>query len=751
MTTQLKRTTLKLAINNPAQLPREILIEQFVAHQDILERLLKELRRAAKGREHRHQLLQAPRGMGKTTMLLRLAYAIEDDAELSQKWLPLIFPEEQYNVSELSDFWVNCLNAACNYLDERNRWPEAQELEAFVAALPDEEAARAEQALQKLTAWADAQGRGLVLLADNLNLILDRLKKEHWALRGVMAQEKRLFFVGASSVPVASTYLYEGAFYDYFTVEKLYPLNEQQARTLTFKLAEMNETPHVKGILDNDPGRFAAIYLLTGGNLRTLVLLYEVLATEDTGRVVNDLESLLDRVSPLYKAIADNFAPRLQKVMDALALHWHPMTAAEVAAATRLDVNNASAQLDRLINEGYVEKVAYAREPGVEIPSKLDFQVAERFFNIWYLMRVGRQRRRRLIWLIEFIRLFYGDQELERRARRYAQLPQAGDAGELRTHADLARAFAASEYVRDEELKKQLGENYARCRKLAAELEYAPNRQDLQNQLVEELKDARAVDVQETLESPIARAWELRLRADVQYNRGEYEQAMTTYRQAIELNPGDYASKHMLSYLLHVKLAKYDEAEIAYHQAIAENKQFARPYNGLAYLYYEQNHKLEEAEKLARQAIELNISPSELVNCSHTLACILTRLQKWDEAADLARHFIMSGDTEFQKSYWSYIVDFFHEATRTGHAAEAAVLLEEIKDAEGVAYSERWLPLYQALQAAAGSKTPLLRLAPEVKRPAEEMLKLLLPEGFPPAPPAPAPRRKLGRVGRVTS
>ncbi|MGH8565943.1 MAG: hypothetical protein ACREXW_18395 [Gammaproteobacteria bacterium] len=46
-----------------------------------------------------------------------------------------------------------------------------------------------------------------------------------------------------------------------------------------------------------------------------------------------------------------------------------------------------------LENDGYLmEHAGYGEK-------KAAYQIAERFFNIWYLMRASRRVRRKLIWL----------------------------------------------------------------------------------------------------------------------------------------------------------------------------------------------------------------------------------------------------------------------------------------------------------------------------------------------------------------
>src|SRR5262245_6299473 len=154
---------LSLAVYNPALLKKDDLIAQFIARRPLLDHLVGELRRSGKT-GYQHHLIIGPRGSGKTTLLRRLRFAIEDDAELSSGWLPLVFPEEQYNVSRLSDLWVNCLEALSDMLERGNRKDESESLDQRIdELLADDEKRRAQAALDLLVGWAKKEDRGLVL------------------------------------------------------------------------------------------------------------------------------------------------------------------------------------------------------------------------------------------------------------------------------------------------------------------------------------------------------------------------------------------------------------------------------------------------------------------------------------------------------------------------------------------------------------------------------------------------------------
>lgn len=383
------------ALYNPALWSRDEVRTYYIARQRLLERFLDDFRREKPGTRPQHRLILGQRGMGKSTLLRRLAIGIDDDAELAGQWLPLVFPEEQYNVATLADFWLNCLDALGDFLEARGDLAEMQAIDAEVERLDRKDG---EGALQTLLRFAKKLDRRLLLLVDNIDLILERIRKNDWVLREALQEHPELLLVGASSRALEATYDYGAAFYDFFRIDELRGLSETEMRETIVALARQRGAEEVVRRVESDPGRLRVLHTLTGGNPRTAVLLYGVLLKGVDGDVRSDLEALLDEVTPLYKARFDELPAQAQQLLDKVALHWDPISARQAADALGWTVNLASAQLDRLVQAGVVEKVKAGSG------KRMAFQVAERFFNIWYLMRASRRVRRRLMWLVEFLR-----------------------------------------------------------------------------------------------------------------------------------------------------------------------------------------------------------------------------------------------------------------------------------------------------------------------------------------------------------
>ena len=389
---------------NPDQLEDQAFLAGFVARQDLANKILARLGEIKPRSLAQHRLIVGQRGMGKTSLLRRIALGVRDQPGLVAVLLPLSFREEQYNVHNLHVFWCNCLDALGDWFEATGRREQAERLDRDVAALnAQEDDEEGSKALALFRGWMKEEQRRPLLLLDNLDIIFAGLKSKQWSLRRLLQEAGGIVVIGASAAALEAAADREGAFYDFFQVDVLAKLEHHEILLCLRHMAQQREAGRrVLQILDLDPARIHVLYDLTGGNPRTLAMLYLVLETSGDEGVMRDLECLLDQATPLYKARVEELAPQTRVVFDALALAWDPATAADLASVTGLDIGVVSAQLDRLLKEGVIEKTSLSST------SRTAFQVAERFFNIWYLMRHSPRRQRlRLRWLTEMLRRIY--------------------------------------------------------------------------------------------------------------------------------------------------------------------------------------------------------------------------------------------------------------------------------------------------------------------------------------------------------
>lgn len=110
----------RLRVYNPSRMTDQEITLLFAVREEILQRLLADLSGEVPDSRPQHHLLVGQRGMGKTTLLLRIAAALRT-TPLRDRFIPLSFAEEQYTIDRLSQFWLNCLDSLADSC-ERSHW-----------------------------------------------------------------------------------------------------------------------------------------------------------------------------------------------------------------------------------------------------------------------------------------------------------------------------------------------------------------------------------------------------------------------------------------------------------------------------------------------------------------------------------------------------------------------------------------------------------------------------------------------------
>ena len=410
----------QLTLYNPARLKDTEIVAAFVARKAVFERVMADIAAEKPNSRAQHHLIVGQRGMGKSLLMARLAAELRMNMELSKRFVPLVFPEEQYAVDRLSKFWLNCLDSLADAAERKGDIAVSAHIDDVVRTLKmqpggtaEKDEAPARAALDALLHATEGGGKRPVLLVDNLQLVFERIGSfQQHTLREVLMRPGSPILVGASPSPPPESQDYGAAFYDHFKNHYLRPLSADEMRELMLKLAETTDRADVRDNVLAHPERLKALRDLTGGNPRTVVTLFFLYAEDFSPSVFADLENLLDRVTPLYKARIEELSEQQQVVVSAIADHWAPITARGLSETTALPMASISSQLDRLEKSGFVETVEIFGQ------TSAGFQIAERFFNIWFMMRsASRRQRREVEFLVRFIEGFYEAKDRPRLAQ----------------------------------------------------------------------------------------------------------------------------------------------------------------------------------------------------------------------------------------------------------------------------------------------------------------------------------------------
>lgn len=641
---------------NPSQLDEANFLANFIARQNTLNYFLGELRNTVADRAARHHLIIAPRGYGKTSLLRRIQIALRTEPEFNTRFIALAFREEQHNVISLDVFWRNCIQSLLEAREDEHA--DLAEIDALDALwhqhAPRSGLKREEQdGAPAWTAFDDEcrrLGRRPVLLVDNLDALLAGLEHHQWGLRTVLQQANGPVLIAAASRYPEQLSDHAAPFFDFFRMTTLPRLSDQEVmdclRTLAIKRGPLGEP--VRHLLETDVGRISALNTMAGGNPRTLGVLYTVLEAHMTDDVLAQLSAMLDTFTGWYQARTEELPLQSRAVFDALALNWDPMTAAALATVSGLETTAVSSHLSRLEKMGYVETVALSSTR----KSRNGYQVAERFYNIWYLMRNGPRRTRQSIrWLTVFLSSCFSRRELHTMARDKLSngtgriestlaLAESLPHGRLRSQLLDAAESKLNNGYSDPELYALIGEMKQRDK---------PGSKKTANNMPNAFNTAYDA-------------------AYVAHQQGNHAQAEALLREAIALNGENALPWYSLGILLHNHLQRYEEAEVAYRRTIELNDKNGKAWNNLGTLLQAPLQRYEEAEVAYRCAIKL--LGKETIPWNNLGSLLQDHLQRYEEAETAYRRAIEL-DEKYAKP-WSNLGNLLRDHLQRYEEAEAA-------------------------------------------------------------------------------
>ena len=378
---------------NPGFLSDSEIVASFCIRNAEFESLLESLH-ASDGNANVHSLVIGPRGSGKTHLLLRVAAEVRRDDRLSA-FYPIVFAEESYEVATVGEFWLECLNHLAEQAPEGERaglWLSYSDLRTTA-----DDRDLAGRCLGTILDFADRHEKRLLVVVENLNMLFaDTADPDAgWRLRHTLQTEPRIVLLGSATSRFDEIDHPDHALYDLFRVLTLQALETEECDTLWSALSGQP-----KGSLQMRP-----LQILTGGNPRLIAVLAGFVKTYSFKDLMSNLFDLVDEHTEYFRSHIEALPPQERRVYLALARLWKPATAKEVASQARVNVNKCSAQLGRLVDRGAVLLEDGARR-------RRTYYVAERMYNIYYLLRRPGAESHVVDALVRFMALYYSPDEL---------------------------------------------------------------------------------------------------------------------------------------------------------------------------------------------------------------------------------------------------------------------------------------------------------------------------------------------------
>lgn len=363
--------------------PSSSLETPFIDRDEIVEDLLGELRHSQGKRRVQHHLIEGPAGAGKTTLLGRLHHGIESPAAAaSVRRHALELTHRRLEVASTADallVWVSALaKQHPGVLAGLN-----SDIERLARQSDDEIVHRATAILENSALFGEA---GLVLLIDDFDDLLDRIGPEgSWAVRGLLNRASHITLIASARPGSHHFYQYQHPFFEFFRVHVLRDLTLDETQRAVASWAGVLRPAQAEAASDIDPRRVELLHFTAGGGPRIVERMATILsAPSHAPDPVRDFHSLCMLIDRDFDPIVTALPHQAQKTLSALASAWHPAIAAEVGVRARLETNQASAQLDRLVKQGFAEKVPY-----YEPEARVAYQVADRCLGYWLMNRLS--------------------------------------------------------------------------------------------------------------------------------------------------------------------------------------------------------------------------------------------------------------------------------------------------------------------------------------------------------------------------
>ena len=397
---------------NPGFLSDEELVASFCVRTNEFESML-EVLRACSGSANQHQIVIGQRGSGKTSLLLRIGVEIRRDVGLSSRFFPVVFAEESYEVSSAGEFWLECLSRLADQAPADGDGPDLGRTFEELRTIRDDRTL-ADRCLGTLQDFSDREGKRLVLIVENLNMMLRDMgdRDAEWQLRQTLQNEPRILILASATSRFDEIDDPERALYDLFRELSLSPLDTGECATLWRTVSGQDRAPEM----------IQALRILTGGSPRLLTIVARFGARLSFRELMADLLNLVDDHTEYFKSHLDSLPAQERRVYLALADLWKPATTREIAERARLDTSKCSAHLGRLSERGSVEVA------GGSARRKL-YYLTERLYNIYYLMRRARGPAPLIEALIHFMEAYYSPSEIKEFGLRIAREAAGSDAG----------------------------------------------------------------------------------------------------------------------------------------------------------------------------------------------------------------------------------------------------------------------------------------------------------------------------------
>lgn len=389
-----------LSVFTPSNTSPEDLEFILVQRESLIQDAVERIKESALSDHKHHLLFVGPRGCGKTFFLTLVIHRISQDTALEDR-LRIAWLNEDETCTTLLELLIKTHAAL------EKRYPREFQGDALDPAYE----MKPEDALDFVSKHllATLGSRTLMVAVENLDAFFENLGPQgQKRLRSFIQENPRFCFMATAQRLVESLASRNNPFYGFFQTEHLKPLNVDEAVELLEKIARLDGKNEVVEFLASSRGRsrVRALHHLSGGNHRIYIVLSRFVTKENIDALVGPFMKMVDELTPYYQERVRWLAPLQRKIVEYLCACETTVPVKEISKRLFSSQQSISSQLQSLREKGYVESSQRGRESLYEISEPLMRICVEVKDN---------QRNKPLRLLVDFLRVWYDDDELPTR------------------------------------------------------------------------------------------------------------------------------------------------------------------------------------------------------------------------------------------------------------------------------------------------------------------------------------------------
>jgi tetratricopeptide (TPR) repeat protein len=406
------------------------LLETFISGEKILKDLHNDLMPSEKGNlTNQSWIITGQRGSGKSHLVALLYQEILRNELLNNLWMPILFPEELFMVDSLYRLLIEVLNRYLNLIPDEEKYKSLRNtfLELKKKKLPETLPGKAE-AKQRITReffdilskLKHLSGKKIILFLENIQFLFKEQlsEKDLKHLRSFFHENQDVFIIiGTSTAVFDQVENPAKPFYHFFRIRHIDSLNRDETIQFLNKLSSFRNEPEIHKKINNNLNHIHTYNILTGGNSRLLLFLYELLSDNEE----LNTELIIEKISELTPYFLDKIkelSKQRRILLDACVSCAPVFTPKEISEITNENLKTTIANIKTLETEGWIKEIWLEGENIKK--SETFYAIKDYFYRIWYRLRMGNIFESEIYCMAELASLLFSRNELETQIIKYA-------------------------------------------------------------------------------------------------------------------------------------------------------------------------------------------------------------------------------------------------------------------------------------------------------------------------------------------